>query len=50
MWNGVVAALEGDYPVTEDPAWDRTAADLLRWGHDQVDRHRTHRPRIQPPH
>jgi hypothetical protein len=50
VWNGIVAALEGDYPVTEDPAWERTAADLLRWGHDQVDRHRTHRPRTQPPH
>ena len=45
VWNGIITALEGDYPVTEDPAWEQTAADLLRWGHDQVERRRAGRPR-----
>ena len=47
--NGIVAALEGDYPVTEDPAWERTAADLLRWGHDQVEHTGQPPPAHQPP-
>ena len=47
VWNGIITALEGDYPVTDDAAWDRTAADLLWWGHDQVARRRAGRPRPQ---
>jgi hypothetical protein len=50
VWNGIIAALEGDHPVTEDEGWDRTAAELLRWGHDQVERHRSGRARTQLPH
>ncbi len=50
VWNGVITALEGDRPVTEDRGWDRIAADLLRWGHDQVDRHRAGRPLTRSPH
>jgi hypothetical protein len=47
VWNGIITALEGDYPVTADPAWDLTVADLLRWGNDQVERRRAGRPRAQ---
>jgi hypothetical protein len=50
LWNGIITALEGDHPVTEDRRWDQTAAALLRWGHDQVDRHRTGRSLTEAPH